>query len=128
MIVCGLPGSVLERTCGPRSIDLFWLNAFTTRCTSWNAATEVAAAHAPTISRPPITSRFQSARPGLGTGNTEVLLLPGGGNRLDETHERLAVAGERRHRHPLLGPVVARADGPELHRRHARVEEADGIR
>ena len=46
------------------------------------------------------------------------------GSVTDEVHDRVAIAGERRDRHPLVGAVVAVAERPELDRRNAGAQEA----
>src|SRR5438067_13708704 len=99
MIVCGLPGAAVERSDCPSWSPGDSLNAFTTRFTSWNAATEVAPAAATTIRNAPRRMRFHSPPP-LGTlsGNAQVLcrgllLL---GDQAYKLHKSRAVAGKRR--------------------------------
>src|SRR5690242_20441120 len=127
MIVCGFPGSACASSC-PTSSFGFAANALTTRCTSWNAATDVPPATAITIRNAPIRKCFQSPLPfGLSSSNAEVSCGLAGGYQMYELDEGVPVAVERGDRHPFLGPVVAGALGAELHCRRARVYETDGV-
>src|ERR1044071_1003289 len=109
MIVCGLPGSATASS-WPTSSFGFAANAFTTRCTSWNAATDVPAATATTIRNAPTRKCFQRPLPfGLSSSNAEMSCGLAGGYQTYELDQGVAVAGERGDRHPLLGPVVAGA-------------------
>src|SRR5690349_13755453 len=127
MIVCGFPGSAWASSWPTSSFGLA-AKAFTTRCTSWNAATDVPPATAITIRNAPIRTCFQSPLPfGLSSSNAEVSCGLAGGYQMYELDQGVAVAVERGDRHPLLGPVVAGALGPELHGRRARVYETDGV-
>src|SRR3954471_22282893 len=127
MIVCGLPDAASASSL-PTSIFGFVEKAFTTRWISWNAATDVPPATASTIRHAPIRKRFQSPFPmGLSSGNAQVSGRLAGGYQMYELDEGVAVAAERRDRHPLLGPGVAGALGAELHGRSARVYETDGV-
>src|SRR5436305_6295737 len=122
--VWGLPLSACARSLG-RLIVLPCLNALTTLSISWNAATPVAEADASMTSTAPTRYRFQ--RPRRSSSNAQVALSHGLGQRGHELDQGLAVVGERLDRNPLLGPVMAAAHRPELHRRHAGVQEADRV-
>ena len=50
-----------------------------------------------------------------------------GGQRAGKVAERPAVGGERGHRDPLVGSVMAAADGAELDRGDADADEGDGV-
>src|SRR4051794_10905842 len=128
MIVCGLPAPAVASSL-PTLIFGPWVNAFTTRLTSWKAATEVAPAVATTIRNAPSRKRFQSPCPrGFSSGNAKVSRGLAGGYQVYKLHDGPAVARQGRNRHPLLRPVVAGALGPELDRGGARLDEADRIR
>ena len=94
MIVCGFPGSAWASS-PPTSSLGFAEKAFTTRCTSWKAATDVPPATATTIRKAPIRKCFQRPLPfGLSSGNAEVSCCLAGGYEMYELDQGVAVAAE----------------------------------
>src|SRR4051794_2841355 len=95
IIVCGLPG-MASASSVPRSSFGFAENALTTRCTSWNAATDVPPATAITIRNAPIRKRFHKPFPlGASSGNAQVSRGgAAGGYQVYELHEGVAVAAQ----------------------------------
>src|SRR3954471_18124701 len=148
-IVCGLPGSTLSSSFSMSGIGIeaswkTWMVLST-----WSStALATAVADSRTMRTAPTTNFFAIARASRGGPSglmsrlhpspvdraRRLAVLAGGGRREpggragDEVAEGAAVAVQGVDRHPFRGAVVAAADGPELDRRDAGLEERDRVR
>src|SRR4051794_30417127 len=128
-IVWGLPADASVITSSMPAMCFVCWNAFTTLSTSCQPATAVAEADAHTMINAPSRKRLNTPGPAYDSGNAELRRVLGTPFAHDphEVHECLAVALERRHRHPFLRSVMARALGAELDTRHAGLEPGGDV-
>ena len=117
------------------------VNASTTSSISSSTADATAVADSEIVRIPAISARIRTPRPGLrrpvrdpharppSTARSSVPVSENrSGTLAREVDQRAPVAGQRVDRDPLVGAVMAAAGRAELDRRHARLQERDGVR